>query len=532
MLFARQHPRGNLSPSKLGPTTTTLGFLGGRHNNSSQHPHRPGALLAQTVRLVAWLGCIVLPVVALFSVRRDTQQLVTFPTMVQQHPHHHHHHYRSNNNRRQQNLATAAAPAQKKETDTDLLYSQLLLSVVSKPSSTTTKATTSKKTASLEAPNSEDEGGLEEEEDGDDDGKDEEGLDIDESVENVPFSPLLQELYQYQPPRKGPRTHYPQECIGGGRGSGSGSSGSQRRQRQLQIGSTTTSSSGDDASLFAPYFAQDKKRRSRLNEDRILYELLFRRHYESSPTTTTAVSPPSFNATVDITRQQRFTYIEMGGFNGLEESNSRFFDVCLNWDGLLVEPNPRPFQQLVENRPRAHVASLAASCSTHDGLHNRTIAFYDYPYPTAGQKDGTHSETKFAGRQDLVQVPCGSLTPLIRDVFGGTIHLFSLDVETAEPLVLQHLDLSHLTVEVLLIEVQNQYCPPSPGECYARDQTRSIMDRHFYVRYEGIVENSDVYIHPQASHHLASLRKAGKVPSTTTATSSGKAAAAAAAASS
>ena len=47
------------------------------------------------------------------------------------------------------------------------------------------------------------------------------------------------------------------------------------------------------------------------------------------------------------------TYMEIGAHDRVRESNSRFFDVCLGWNGLLVEPHPKNYERTVHLRPNA-----------------------------------------------------------------------------------------------------------------------------------------------------------------------------------
>ncbi|KAL7536119.1 hypothetical protein ACHAWF_005360 [Thalassiosira exigua] len=39
-------------------------------------------------------------------------------------------------------------------------------------------------------------------------------------------------------------------------------------------------------------------------------------------------------------------YMEIGANDGVRESNSRFFDLCLGWNGLLVEPHPENYVRM------------------------------------------------------------------------------------------------------------------------------------------------------------------------------------------
>jgi len=185
------------------------------------------------------------------------------------------------------------------------------------------------------------------------------------------------------------------------------------------------------APLYTGYFEQAPvgrhKYRSDNNEDKTFYT-----HF-IEPFQDSLVQPP--------------TYVELGAFNGLVESNSLFFDKCLGWDGLLVEANPHRavFPELVKNRPHAHRFHMAASCD-NDGTKNTTMPFYATAFTNSAQ-GGTNNA--YEGKRQRVDVPCGSLTHLLLDLFpGGHITFFSLDVEGAEPSVLKQLDFGSLFIEL------------------------------------------------------------------------------------
>jgi FkbM family methyltransferase len=230
---------------------------------------------------------------------------------------------------------------------------------------------------------------------------------------------------------------------------------------------------------FTRYFAQGQSRRSRLWEDKVVFETFFQ--------------------DVPMEELKTYKYMEIGGFNGMDESNSRFFETCLQWEGLLVEPNPHPFGLLLANRPHAHRASYAVSCSVDDALANQTVPFHDYIFANAAQAD-TNSAYK-GGR--TIDVPCGPIHPVVRDVLGPHVHFFSLDVEGAEPMVLRAMDFGAIFVDVLIVEVHNNFCLPNQP-CVTRNQSREIMHANGYHRFEGFIKASDVHVHPQ-SQFLAKI---------------------------
>lgn len=191
------------------------------------------------------------------------------------------------------------------------------------------------------------------------------------------------------------------------------------------------------------------------------------------------------------------TYVELGAFNGKQESNSRFFDVCLGWKGLLVEANPNTnvWNQLVSNRPTAHRMWMAASCSHEAALHqNASVPFHDVIWTNAAQDEKTINA--YSGKRKTVDVPCGSLTPFIKDLLGGRVTFFSLDVEGAEPFVLEHVDFNQIQVDVMIVENANSYCV---AQCESRDKFRAIMARAGFVRpARQFIRKSDLFVHPKS----------------------------------
>ena len=220
------------------------------------------------------------------------------------------------------------------------------------------------------------------------------------------------------------------------------------------------------APAFDSFFGLPQSERSRFGEDQIIYRTFF---LDKSIV--------------------RGNYIELGAFDGRTESNSRFFDLCLGWKGLLIEGNPATFDRMQRARPRAHRMSFAPSCSAEYEAVNKTVQFAKYPMANAG----IQGKAKTYDAKPMVAVPCGPLGPVLEDVFGERIHFMSLDVEGAEPMVLRTIDFSKIQIDVLMVEVSNKFCG---AVCPSRDETRAIMKAAGYRRYEGLVLASDVYVRP------------------------------------
>jgi len=240
-----------------------------------------------------------------------------------------------------------------------------------------------------------------------------------------------------------------------------------------------------DSPNFDPWWTLDHMDRSRLHEDKFVYETFFK----------------------DQASDFIGTYVELGAFNGRQESNTRFFDLCLGWKGLLIEGNPENYEKTIFNRPHAHKMSLAPSCSAEYEAVNKTVEFFRYPMTNVGLVDHAKS---YAGKP-TVDVPCGPLSPILEDVFAEdhdnssgtalpTLDFFSLDVEGAEALVLSTIDFHAIRINILMVEIHNNHC--KTNKCKVRMEVRAKMDAEGYKRYEGLVHASDIYVHPESPFQI------------------------------
>lgn len=242
----------------------------------------------------------------------------------------------------------------------------------------------------------------------------------------------------------------------------------------------TTSSNSSAVCGVGPAFEQyfnDQTieiHRSVNNEDKMMYATIFQQAMAENP-------------------QKRYTYIELGAFDGLTESNTRFFDVCLGWDGLLIEGNPVKFPLLVQNRPNAHRLNFAPGCSV-DSI-NETIPFHSVDWTNGGLAGYAKD---YPENEHIVQVPCGSLTPVLLELAPSGIDFFSLDVEGSEPLILSNIDFMKVHIDILIVESWNAHCPAEPSICDSRTKTRTILKNAGFVLYSQIIEKSDLFVHPES----------------------------------
>ena len=145
-------------------------------------------------------------------------------------------------------------------------------------------------------------------------------------------------------------------------------------------------------------------------------------------------------------------YVELGAFDGHEESNTRLFDECLHWDGLLIEGNPGIYRKLKHNRPHAHRFFGAPSCPNVGS----SVSFWNVPYTSGGLL--ALARTGNGTSKHLVTVPCFPIQHALDTMGVARVDFFSLDVEGAEMDVLRTLNFTRTKIRVFLIEVSNRLC--------------------------------------------------------------------------
>ena len=168
------------------------------------------------------------------------------------------------------------------------------------------------------------------------------------------------------------------------------------------------------------------------------------------------------------------TFLEIGGANGLEQSNSWIFEVCLGWKGVLAEAHPKFFSQLARNRPASLNLHFAACSREMGSWANFTARRW------TGAKIITEADVAIAlkrqykqkattpGRMpsiqtsalDTISVQCGQLGDHLTRLDVRRLDFLSVDVEGAELTVLQSLDHSRLTIGVVLVEVRGDGVRP------------------------------------------------------------------------
>jgi FkbM family methyltransferase len=149
------------------------------------------------------------------------------------------------------------------------------------------------------------------------------------------------------------------------------------------------------------------------------------------------------------------SYLEMGALDGQRYSNTRWYHTHLAWHGLLIEGDPKSYAALPKNRPN-DITVHAAVCE-----QRKTVHF-------AESSDGAVSgilefmsadfKRMFAGHLDTAvkhEVVCLPLRDILAYYNITHVDFFSLDVEGGELMVLESINFSCVSFDVLVVELDN-----------------------------------------------------------------------------
>lgn len=150
-------------------------------------------------------------------------------------------------------------------------------------------------------------------------------------------------------------------------------------------------------------------------------------------------------------------FVDIGAHDGKTLSNTYFYEKELEWTGLCIEPLPRVFSQLKENRSCILINGCAWSSDTFktfriiEGYSEMLSGILD-AYPQS-HVDRINSESQ-SNSQIIkdVDVKCYDINKLLKDNKLFYIDLLSIDVEGSELEILKAIDYIEIKIDVILAE--------------------------------------------------------------------------------
>lgn len=180
-------------------------------------------------------------------------------------------------------------------------------------------------------------------------------------------------------------------------------------------------------------------------------------------------------------------FVDLGAYDGVESSNTLFFEETLEWKGLCVEPLPHIFSKLMANRncicknvcaldrygkaTLQHIIPRTQSIlPAHTGrrpniekLSGLTEYFHDKHIEMMNKMIVDHG-----GNSEDIAVDCMPVNDLLALV-SSRINLLSIDTEGSELAILRAVDFDRFQIDVIVVEV-----------LFLQQEFASFMHRHGY----------------------------------------------------
>ena len=153
-------------------------------------------------------------------------------------------------------------------------------------------------------------------------------------------------------------------------------------------------------------------------------------------------------------------YVEAGAYDGESLSNSLFFELHRNWSGLLVEPNPRAFRDLLAKDRAAYATGACLSIKRNRAQRTSFLAhgMLGGVAEQRGDNDISAKMSALAAKDArnpyvfVVNATCFPLDVMLDALSVYTVDFLSLDVEGSEGSVLETIDFSRFTIRLLCVE--------------------------------------------------------------------------------
>ncbi|KAK2147634.1 hypothetical protein LSH36_544g06014 [Paralvinella palmiformis] len=153
-----------------------------------------------------------------------------------------------------------------------------------------------------------------------------------------------------------------------------------------------------------------------------------------------------------LNQRRRGFFVESGAAEGVQLSNSLFFETERDWSGLLIEPNPSFFRSLMSKKRNAYLVN--ACLSTNENVSEVLFKPAGYVGGIADKMEATLLSFVNKAHKHLcdLRLTCFPLVALLDALGVRHVDYLSLDVEGPELDILRTIPFGRVTIDVVTVE--------------------------------------------------------------------------------
>lgn len=163
---------------------------------------------------------------------------------------------------------------------------------------------------------------------------------------------------------------------------------------------------------------------------------------------------------------KRGIFVDVGAWDGVQFSNTLFFEKERQWTGIHIEPIRKQYEELVRNRPNTINLNVAVSdiegqseflsISGNTGMLSGLKSNYDPRHVQRIEKETQDLGTGYT----TVLVPVRRLDSIFKEHKIERVHYLSIDTEGSEFNVIKSIDFQYTYIDVIGFE--NNYSDKTP----------------------------------------------------------------------
>eukprot|EP01084_Bolivina_argentea_P233243 392887_1 len=181
-------------------------------------------------------------------------------------------------------------------------------------------------------------------------------------------------------------------------------------------------------------------------------------------------------------------YIDLASNDYKDISNSYFFDKCLFWNGICIEPQERYHQNITLYR-NCKLIDQCIWSEPKQMIFEKTITGNAGLSGLKGYNKMAHVNPKIASIEQSITMDCITLQTLIEQFDVQHIDYLSLDVEGAEVHVLKGINLTQIQIDVITVEANDQ-------------EISKYLEDHGFIKKARLRGSDLVFIHANAQEKL------------------------------